>query len=73
MGLVRALQAGMALTIAGRASSIGAGIAQARSVIESGHARAWLRRLQQFAAERATVGPPGQAPGAVRVAGGSAP
>jgi len=44
------LQAGMALTIAGRASSIAAGIAQARMAIESGNARAWLRRLQQFAA-----------------------
>jgi anthranilate phosphoribosyltransferase len=46
------LQAGMALTIAGRASSIGAGIARARAAIESGNARAWLRRLQQFAAGR---------------------
>jgi anthranilate phosphoribosyltransferase len=44
------LQAGMALTIAGRAASIAAGIADARAAIESGKARAWLRRLQQFAA-----------------------
>jgi anthranilate phosphoribosyltransferase len=43
------LQAGMALTIAGRSSSIDAGIATARGVIESGEACAWLRRLQQFA------------------------
>ena len=43
------LQAGMALTIAGRAASIGAGIAFARNAVESGGARAWLDRLQQFA------------------------
>jgi anthranilate phosphoribosyltransferase len=43
------LQTGMALTIAGRAASIDAGIAVARSAIESGGARAWLNRLQQFA------------------------
>jgi anthranilate phosphoribosyltransferase len=46
------LQAGMALTIAGRSSSIGAGIATARKVVESGAARAWLRGLRQFAASR---------------------
>jgi anthranilate phosphoribosyltransferase len=51
------LQAGMALTIAGRASSIGAGMALARSAIESGRARAWLRGLQQFAANRAAIEP----------------
>jgi len=43
------LQAGMALTIAGRATSIDAGMALARTAIESGAASAWLRRLQQFA------------------------
>jgi anthranilate phosphoribosyltransferase len=43
------LQTGMALSIAGRATSIGAGIAVARSTLESGRARAWLSRLQQFA------------------------
>jgi anthranilate phosphoribosyltransferase len=43
------LQAGMALTIAGRAASIDAGMALARSAIDSGAASAWLRRLQQFA------------------------
>jgi anthranilate phosphoribosyltransferase len=43
------LQAGMALTIAGRSASIGAGIATARNVVESGGARAWLRSLRQFA------------------------
>jgi anthranilate phosphoribosyltransferase len=47
------LQAGMALTIAGRAASIGAGIAVARNAIESGNARAWLARLQQFARAQA--------------------
>ncbi len=72
------LQAGMALTIAGRASSIGAGIAQARAAIESGKAGAWLGRLQQFAATLATHGlshAPGNAPGdaPVRAAGRSAP
>jgi anthranilate phosphoribosyltransferase len=49
------LQAGMALTIAGRVASIGAGIALARDAIESGGARAWLRRLQRFAANRAVA------------------
>jgi anthranilate phosphoribosyltransferase len=43
------LQAGMALAIAGRAASIGDGIAMARHAVESGRARAWLDRLQQFA------------------------
>jgi anthranilate phosphoribosyltransferase len=43
------LQAGMALTIAGRAPAIGTGIAMAREVIDSGAARAWLERLRQFA------------------------
>ena len=43
------LQAGMALTIAGRSASIGAGIATARNVVESGAARAWLRNLQRIA------------------------
>ncbi|HEY2686312.1 MAG TPA: anthranilate phosphoribosyltransferase [Steroidobacteraceae bacterium] len=43
------LQAGMALTIAGRALSIGAGIERAREVLSSGVALRWLHRLQQFA------------------------
>ena len=47
------LQAGMALTIAGRASSIEAGIAMAREVVASGAAHDWLRGLRQFAARRA--------------------
>jgi len=48
------LQAGIALHIAGRASSIAAGIGVARSAVESGAARAWLTRLERFAAETAT-------------------
>lgn len=43
------LQAGMALTIAGRVPSIDAGIERARSVVESGAAREWLRALRRFA------------------------
>jgi anthranilate phosphoribosyltransferase len=43
------LQAGMALTIAGRVPSIEAGIARARGVIDSGEARAWVHALQRFA------------------------
>ncbi len=43
------LQAGMALTIAGRAPSIDAGIAQARDVVDSGRAREFMRGLQRFA------------------------
>jgi anthranilate phosphoribosyltransferase len=44
------LQAGMALTIAGRVPSIEAGMARAREVIDSGTASTWLRGLQRFAA-----------------------
>ncbi len=44
------LQAGMALTVAGRSASIGAGVAAARSVLESGQAQRWLASLQRFAA-----------------------
>jgi anthranilate phosphoribosyltransferase len=44
------LQAGMALAIGGRASSIAGGIARAREAVASGEARAWLHRLQRFAA-----------------------
>ena len=39
--------------IAGRAPSMAAGIAAAREVIDSGKGRAWLQRLQGFAANRA--------------------
>jgi len=45
------LQCGLALYIAGRAASISSGIAAARAAIDSGQARHWLQRLQQFAAE----------------------
>ena len=48
------LQCGLALFIAGRAASIAAGIDQAGTVIDTGEAHRWLRRLQQFAVE--TVG-----------------
>jgi anthranilate phosphoribosyltransferase len=43
------LQSGLALFIAGRAGSPAAGIALAGETIDSGRARAWLERLQQFA------------------------
>ena len=46
------LQSGLALFIAGRASSIQAGIGQARTAVESGRAWQWLERLRQFAADR---------------------
>jgi anthranilate phosphoribosyltransferase len=46
-----ALQSGLALFIAGRAANIAAGIGMARAAIDSGQARRWLERLQQFAAE----------------------
>jgi anthranilate phosphoribosyltransferase len=48
------LQAGMALTIAGRVPSIDAGIARARSVVASGAAREWLGGLQRFAGAKAS-------------------
>ncbi len=44
-----ALQAGLALFIAGRAASIAAAIDFARAAIDNGAAIAWLRRLRQFA------------------------
>jgi anthranilate phosphoribosyltransferase len=47
------LQAGMALTIAGRVPSIDAGIARAKGVLESGAAREWLAGLQRFASAKA--------------------
>ena len=45
------LQCGLALFVAGRATSIQAGIDMARAAIESGRANEWLRRLRQFAVE----------------------
>jgi anthranilate phosphoribosyltransferase len=46
-----ALQCGLALFIAGRASSIQIGIDLARSAVDSGRADEWLQRLRQFAAD----------------------
>ena len=51
------LQCGVALMIAGRAPSIAAGIAVARSAVESGQARAWLDRLRAFANSRGKIAP----------------
>ena len=45
------LQCGLALFVAGRATSIQAGIDVARAAVESGRANEWLRRLRQFAVE----------------------
>jgi anthranilate phosphoribosyltransferase len=45
------LQSGLALFIAGRAADIPTGIGMARSAVDSGQARQWLKRLQLFAAE----------------------
>jgi anthranilate phosphoribosyltransferase len=45
------LQCGLALFIAGRAASIAAGIKVAGSVLDSGQALQWLRRLSKFAME----------------------
>jgi anthranilate phosphoribosyltransferase len=47
-----ALQCGLALYVAGRAASIAAGIATARSVIDSGRAEEWLAQLRRFARHR---------------------
>jgi anthranilate phosphoribosyltransferase len=48
------LQCGLALFIAGRAASIASGIETAGAAIDSGQARQWLQRLQQFAAVSST-------------------
>jgi anthranilate phosphoribosyltransferase len=45
-----ALQCGLALYIAGRATSIAAGVDTARETLDSGRAADWLARLEQFAA-----------------------
>jgi anthranilate phosphoribosyltransferase len=45
------LQCGIALSIAGRAAGVAAGIDIARAAIDSGEAQQWLRRLRLFAAE----------------------
>jgi anthranilate phosphoribosyltransferase len=44
-----ALQCGLALFIAGRATSIQMGIDMAQSAVDSGRADEWLRQLRQFA------------------------
>lgn len=44
------LQCGLALFIAGRAASIPLGIATAGETIDSGQARHWLKRMEEFAA-----------------------
>ncbi len=49
------LQCGLALFIAGRASSIQEGIDLARTTLDSGRAEQWLLRLRQFAASNASV------------------
>lgn len=63
-----ALQSGLALYIAGRASSIEQGIATATAAVETGRAQAWLERLRQFARDEARESTPdgatGAAPGA---------
>jgi anthranilate phosphoribosyltransferase len=45
------LQCGLALSIAGRSPSIGAGIDTANSVLDSGRAQHWLQQLEAFAAQ----------------------
>jgi anthranilate phosphoribosyltransferase len=45
------LQSGLALFIAGRVSSIQAGIDLSRSAVDSGRAQKWLESLRQFARE----------------------
>jgi anthranilate phosphoribosyltransferase len=52
------LQCGLALMIAGRAQSIGGGIALARAVVDSGKALAWLQRLRAFALHSANASTP---------------
>jgi anthranilate phosphoribosyltransferase len=49
------LQSGLALFVAGRATSIAAGIDTARSALDDGSALRWLRRLEAFAAETAAT------------------
>jgi anthranilate phosphoribosyltransferase len=47
------LQSGLALFIAGRAVSLGAGIEFAGSVLDSGRAATWLQELRKFAVQPA--------------------
>jgi anthranilate phosphoribosyltransferase len=50
-----ALQAGLALHVAGRAESIGAGVSLARAAVASGRAQVWFERLRDFAAAEADL------------------
>ena len=52
------LQCGLALYIAGRSASVAAGIHTAGEALDSGRARAWLGRLEQFSARGAGAPPP---------------
>jgi anthranilate phosphoribosyltransferase len=49
------LQCGLALHIAGRSASVAAGIHSAAAALDSGRARAWLERLEQFSAQAASA------------------
>jgi anthranilate phosphoribosyltransferase len=51
------LQCGLGLYIAGRSASVAAGIRTAAEALDSGRARAWLGRLEQFSAQGAAVAP----------------
>lgn len=55
------LQCGLALHIAGRSASVAAGIRAAGEALDSGRAREWLGRLEQFAAQGAAQAPAGGA------------
>jgi anthranilate phosphoribosyltransferase len=55
------LQCGLALHIAGRSASVAAGVRTAEEALDSGRARAWLERFEQYCAERAAVAPAGGA------------
>jgi anthranilate phosphoribosyltransferase len=52
------LQCGLALHVAGRSASVAAGILVAEAALDSGRARAWLGRLEQFSARGAGAPPP---------------
>jgi anthranilate phosphoribosyltransferase len=52
------LQCGLALHIAGRSASVAAGIRSAGEALDSGRARVWLGRLEQFSTQGAGVAPP---------------
>ena len=60
------LQCGLALHIAGRSASVAAGIRTATEALDSGRARAWLGRLEEFATPGAAVAPASAPAGATR-------